>query len=75
MEGVDWELAISKIAGLILKEQSANQLIQIRGLMYELLSRSIQPDLIMKRLAFELADKMDLPMQKVVIEKAAYHVS
>ncbi|ORZ02970.1 DNA clamp loader [Syncephalastrum racemosum] len=73
VEGVDWELAISKIAGLILKEQSAAQLIQIRGLLYEMLSRSIQPDLIMKRLAFELADKMDLPMQKVVIEKAAYH--
>jgi replication factor C subunit 3/5 len=44
----DWETYCVKIGDLILSEQSAQRLLDVRGKIYELLSHCIPPTVIMK---------------------------
>lgn len=44
----DWETYCVKVADEILKEQSANKLLEIRGKLYELLSHCIPPTMVLK---------------------------
>ncbi|KAI9245087.1 P-loop containing nucleoside triphosphate hydrolase protein [Phascolomyces articulosus] len=70
---VDWEILISKIAKMIIEEQTPAKLLAVRGHLYELITHCIQPSLVLKNLSFELAKSMDDKMKRVVIEKAAFH--
>jgi replication factor C subunit 3/5 len=44
----DWETYCTKVADLILGEQSAQRLLDVRGKIYELLSHCIPPTVILK---------------------------
>ena len=44
----DWETYCAKVADEILKDQSAQKLLEIRGKLYELLSHCIPPTVVMK---------------------------
>ncbi|KAJ1917238.1 Replication factor C (RF-C) subunit [Mycoemilia scoparia] len=55
----DWEIAIIKIAKLALEDQSPQQLLKIRGLIYELLSHCIPAQTILKHLAFYWIKSVD----------------
>ncbi|KAI8388776.1 DNA clamp loader [Radiomyces spectabilis] len=72
-EKLDWEVAINKIAKMILEEQSPARLLAVRTHLYDLISHCIQSSLIIKNLAFELADAVDNDFKKIIIEKAAFH--
>ncbi|KAG5515984.1 hypothetical protein RHGRI_036877 [Rhododendron griersonianum] len=51
---MDWEEYVSEIASDIVKEQSPKRLFQVRGKIYELLINCIPPEIVLKRLLFEL---------------------
>ena len=55
----DWELFICRIAREILQEQSPNKLLQVRDMLYELLSNCIPADVIIKTLTRELMKSLD----------------
>jgi hypothetical protein len=74
-ESLDWEMAIAKIAGLIIQEQSPARLLVIRAQLYDLITKCIQPSVILKRLTFYLLDKVNDSIKLKIIERAAYHVS
>ncbi|KAI7857520.1 DNA clamp loader [Circinella umbellata] len=70
---VDWELVISKIARMILDEQTPAKLLDIRKELYSLITHCIQPSLVIKNISFELAKSMDDKMKRIIFEKAAFH--
>lgn len=74
-ESLDWEMAIAKVAKLILEEQTPARLLMVRSHLYDIITKCIQSSVIIKRLTFFLIDKMDEPMKLKVIERAAFHVS
>jgi len=71
----DWEIFIVKIAGLMIAEQSPQQLLAIRTKFYELLVHCIPPEMIMKKLALALIEQpqIDNNMKHEVIQWAAYY--
>lgn len=73
-ENLDWELAISRVADLILAEQSPARLLLVRSHFYDIMIKCIQPSVILRRLAFFLMEKVDESMKLKIIEKAAFHV-
>lgn len=75
VDSLDWEIAISKIADMILQEQSPQRLLAIRQHLYDLIIKCIQPSLIIKKLTFYLLDKVDPSLKLQILEKAAFHVS
>lgn len=68
----DWEAFIDQIAALVLKEQTAKQLLLIRGKLYELLSHCIPPTLILRGLMLALLDRVDATMKNAVVDVAAF---
>lgn len=68
-------MAIARIAGLILEEQSPARLLAVRSHLYDIITKCIQSSIIIKRLAFYLTRNMDEEMKLKVIERAAFHVS
>ncbi|KAI9363825.1 DNA clamp loader [Pilaira anomala] len=72
-ESLDWEMAIAKVAKLILEEQTPARLLMVRSHLYDIITKCIQSSVIIKRLTFFLIDKMDEPMKLKVIERAAFH--
>ncbi|GAA5810562.1 hypothetical protein MFLAVUS_003985 [Mucor flavus] len=72
-ESLDWEMAIARIAGLILEEQSPARLLAVRSHLYDIITKCIQSSIIIKRLAFYLTRNMDEEMKLKVIERAAFH--
>lgn len=70
---MDWEEYVSEIASDIMKEQSPKRLFQVRGKLYELLSNCIPPDVILKRLLYELLKKLDSELKHEVSHWAAYY--
>lgn len=44
----DWETYIATVAAAIMKEQSAQRLLEVRGKIYELLSHCIPPGVVLK---------------------------
>lgn len=70
----DWESFIAETAQMILLEQTPNQLLTVRGRLYELLARCISPTTILKSLVKELAKRIDASAQPMLIEQAAIYV-
>lgn len=68
-------MAISRVADLILAEQSPSRLLIVRSHLYDIITKCIQSTVILKRLAFFLIQKVNEPMKLKIIEQAAYHVS
>jgi replication factor C subunit 3/5 len=67
----DWELSIKEIASLILKDQSAANLLNVRKELYQLLANCIPADVIIKNLAFELMGKFEEPLKRQLLIQAA----
>ncbi|KAK9061479.1 hypothetical protein SSX86_018660 [Deinandra increscens subsp. villosa] len=72
---MDWEEYVYEIASDIMKEQSPKRLFQVRGKLYELLVNCIPPEIILKRLLYELLKKLDFELKHEVCHWAAYYVS
>ncbi|KAK1404587.1 Replication factor C subunit 3 [Heracleum sosnowskyi] len=70
---MDWEAYLLEIASDIMKEQSPKRLFQVRGKVYELLSNCIPPEIILKRLLYELLKKLDAELKHEVCHWAAYY--
>ncbi|CAL0299215.1 unnamed protein product [Lupinus luteus] len=70
---MDWEEYISEIASDIMKEQSPKRLFQVRGKLYELLINCIPPEIILKRLVYELLRKLDDELKHEVCHWASYY--
>ncbi|KAK9757829.1 hypothetical protein RND81_01G188800 [Saponaria officinalis] len=70
---MDWEEYVCEIASNIMKEQSPKRLFQVRGKLYELLVNCIPPEIILKRLLFELLKKLDAELKHEVCHWAAYY--
>lgn len=70
---MDWEAYVLEIASDIMKEQSPKRLFQVRGKVYELLSNCIPPEIILKRLLYELLKKLDAELKHEVCHWAAYY--
>ncbi|GAU16314.1 hypothetical protein TSUD_299460 [Trifolium subterraneum] len=70
---MDWEEYISEIASDIMKEQSPKRLFLVRGKLYELLVNCIPPEIILKRLLYELLRKLDAELKHEVCHWAAYY--
>ncbi|CAM8891730.1 unnamed protein product [Rhodiola kirilowii] len=70
---MDWEEYVFEIASDIMKEQSPKRLFQVRGKIYELLINCIPPEIILKRLLYELLRKLDAELKHEVCHWAAYY--
>ncbi|XP_065851751.1 replication factor C subunit 3 [Euphorbia lathyris] len=70
---MDWEEYVSEIASDIMREQSPKRLFQVRGKLYELLINCIPPQIILKRLLYELLKKLDEELKHEVSHWAAYY--
>ncbi|XP_047322103.1 replication factor C subunit 3 [Impatiens glandulifera] len=70
---MDWEEYVSEIASDIMKEQSPKRLFQVRGKLYELLVNCIPPEIILKRLLYELLKKLDDELKHELCHWAAYY--
>ncbi|CAN1263859.1 Replication factor C subunit 3 [Linum perenne] len=81
---MDWEEYVSEISSDVMKEQSPkrfliklafglDRLFQVRGKLYELLVNCIPPEIILKRLLYELLRKLDEELKHEVCHWAAYY--
>ncbi|KAK6160225.1 hypothetical protein DH2020_003606 [Rehmannia glutinosa] len=70
---MDWEEYVSEIASSIFKEQSPKRLFEVRGKLYELLINCIPPEIILKRLLYELLKKLDSELKHETSHWAAYY--
>lgn len=73
-EDLDWGKAIAKLANMIIREQSASQLLSIRTNLYDLIIKCIQPTVILKTLTFYLINQVPEVIKPKIIEQAAFHV-
>ena len=69
----DWEDYISKLANQLVQEQSPQQLVLAREMLYELLTNCIPPDVILKVLVRELLTKLDDQLKHEVVYWAAFY--
>jgi len=72
IQTTDWELYIAQIAREVLSEQSPKALLLVRSRLYELLVSAISPELILRRLAAELMQKLDSELKHEVCAYAAF---
>ncbi|PRQ45842.1 putative DNA polymerase III, clamp loader complex, gamma/delta/delta subunit [Rosa chinensis] len=70
---MDWEEYVSEIVSDIMKEQSPKRLYLVRQKLYELLVNCIPPEIILKRLLYELLKKLDAELKHEVCHWAAYY--
>ncbi|KAK0601292.1 hypothetical protein LWI29_022863 [Acer saccharum] len=70
---MDWEEYVSEIASDIMKEQSPKRLFQVRGKLYELLTNCIPPEIVLKRLLYELLKRLDAELKHEICHWAAYY--
>lgn len=66
----DWEIHLRETANLIVSEQSPQRLLEVRQRIYELLTRCIPPEMIVKGLYNELSNNCDQTL-KVELSKIA----
>ena len=69
----DWELYIMKLSREILQEQSPSKLLQVRDMLYELLSNCIPADIIIQTLTRELVKSLDEQLKHEVTYWAAFY--
>lgn len=67
----DWEDYIVFLVETILSVQTVASVINARENIYELIGKCLEPDLIFKRLVFELLSRVDLTLKKDIIYFAA----
>ncbi|XP_044497940.1 replication factor C subunit 3 [Mangifera indica] len=70
---MDWEEYITEIASDIMQEQSPKRLFQVRGKLYELLINCIPPEIVLKRLLYELLKRLDVELKHEICHWAAYY--
>lgn len=68
-----WEVFIDETSRLIIEDQSPSRLLKVRGKLYELLVNCIPPELIFKKLALSIIDKVDDDLRYKVAHWAAWH--
>ena len=69
----DWQLYINAVADDILSTQSPQQLLKVRGRLYELLSNCIPPELIIRGLTQALIKKSPLAVKHEAVYNAAQY--
>ena len=69
----DWELYICRIAREIVQEQSPTKLLQVRDMLYELLTNCIPSDVIVRTLTRELSKSLDDSLKHELVHWAAYY--
>ena len=69
----EWEIFISQIVDDILREQSPQRLMEIRGKLYELLSHCISAEVIITKLTLDLFPKLDSNLKSEVAHWAAFY--
>lgn len=67
----DWEVYVHHVATLIVRDQSPNKLLECRGKLYDLLSKCVPADVILKTLVNELLKNLDDELKPEVIKWAA----
>ncbi|XP_078489558.1 replication factor C subunit 3-like [Ciona intestinalis] len=67
----DWELYLKETANMIVSEQSPRRLLEIRNRVYELLTKCIPPDAIMRGLYKELIHNCDGSLKPELSQLAA----
>ena len=69
----DWEKVVSQISSFIVEQQSPHTLINARALFYDLLSRCIPPELILRKLTTEVLALCDSRVKYSVAKWAAFY--
>jgi replication factor C subunit 3/5 len=69
----DWELYICRMAREIMQEQSPAKLLQVRDMLYELLTNCIPPEVIMTTLTKELMKSLDDQLKHELIYWSAFY--
>ena len=69
----DWELYVARISREIMQDQSPNKLLQIRDMLYELLTNCIPADVIIRTLTRELCKSLDDSLKHELVHWAAYY--
>ncbi|CCJ28396.1 unnamed protein product [Pneumocystis jirovecii] len=69
----DWETYINQIAESIIQEQTPAKILQVRGMLYELITHCIPPPLILKVLTFNLISKIDDILKPETIKWATFY--
>lgn len=72
-EMYEYELAVQEIANMLLQQQTPQQLHSIRAMFYELLSKRIEGDDIIRMLAASLMTQLDSSLKLKVAHWAAYY--
>jgi len=70
-ELADWQKHIATIASDIMREQSPNQLMAVRGKLYELLGHCVPPSMLLRELCDSLLSKCDASLAPVIVEHAS----
>ncbi|KZP00493.1 P-loop containing nucleoside triphosphate hydrolase protein [Calocera viscosa TUFC12733] len=69
----DWETYCTKVADLIVAEQSAQRILDVRAKLYELISHCIPPSLIIKTLADRVVEQVDEALKADIMHWAAFY--
>lgn len=69
----DWESYCTKVADLIVAEQSAQRILDVRAKLYELISHCIPPSLIIKTLADRVVEQVDEALKADIMHWAAFY--
>jgi replication factor C subunit 3/5 len=70
-ELADWQKHVAIIVSDVLREQSPNQLLAVRGKLYELLGHCVPASLLLRELCDGLLAKCDTAIAPVIVEHAA----
>lgn len=69
----DWEMVVNKIADDINRTRSVAKLLEIRTVLYELLSHCIPATAILKNLTFRLLTKVRMEVKPDILEASAFY--
>ncbi|KAG8928389.1 Replication factor C (RF-C) subunit [Tulasnella sp. 417] len=69
----DWETYCSKVADMIVREQSPDKVLEVRAKLYELLAHCIPPTTILKTIAYSVAEKSDEAIRADIMHWAAIY--
>ncbi|KAI0067329.1 P-loop containing nucleoside triphosphate hydrolase protein [Artomyces pyxidatus] len=69
----DWETYCHKVADMIVKEQTPQQVMEVRSKFYELLSHCIPPTIILKTVADRVVERADESLKADIMHWAAIY--
>ncbi|KAF8339535.1 P-loop containing nucleoside triphosphate hydrolase protein [Cantharellus anzutake] len=69
----DWEAYCIKVAEMIVKQQTPEQVMAVRGKLYELLSHCIPPTLVLKTVADRVVEMVDDSLKADIMHWAAFY--